>query len=236
MDNSMIPFNFDGYDIRVVMTDGKPWFVATDVATALGYARPNDAVSQHVDSEDRSTTVNHRSGPDLVIINESGMYALIFGSKLPRAKGFKRWVTSEVLPAIQQQGAYMRKAEVEKIVEGISKPLRDLVPDVRSGRMPHDQYFILVGSMWEMLKVVGFNTYYISSGEIDDLQGIGREGDTRQIRRDEGLRRSNAYMERYGQRPLFLPSYITGQLRTVCWYDRADYEFLANGESYGESE
>lgn len=102
----LTPYDFDGAQVRVLLRDGDPWFVAADVATALGYARPNDAVAQHVDDEDRATTANDRGGPDRIIINESGLYALVFGSKLPAAKRFKRWVTSEVLPAIRKTGSY----------------------------------------------------------------------------------------------------------------------------------
>ena len=81
-----------------------------DVATALGYAKPENAVSNHVDSEDKTSTLIQGSGSNYkskaIIINESGMYSLILGSKLEGAKRFKRWVTSEILPSIRKTGAY----------------------------------------------------------------------------------------------------------------------------------
>ena len=95
--------------IRVVKIDGKPWFVAIDLCRALGYKNPRDALAKHVDAEDKNT-VAIRDGipgnPNMIVVNESGMYALIFGSQLPAAKKFKRWVTSEVLPSIRETGSY----------------------------------------------------------------------------------------------------------------------------------
>ncbi len=102
-------FSFENSQVRTLGTPDLPLFVAIDVASALGFQKPSNAVSQHVDSEDlikqeitdklgRAQTVN--------CVNESGLYALIFGSKLESAKRFKRWVTSEVLPAIRKTGQY----------------------------------------------------------------------------------------------------------------------------------
>ena len=99
--------------VRTLSMDGDPWFVGKDVATALGYAKPTDAVRKHVDSEDRgvSKTETPSGEQEVVIINESGLYSLILSSKLPNAKRFKRWVTSEVLPAIRKTGAYSSKPD-----------------------------------------------------------------------------------------------------------------------------
>lgn len=107
--SNLIPFRFEDFEVRVVTIDGEPWFVATDVARALGYARPADAVAAHVDAEDQNTTAirsRNRGNPNHTIINESGLYALILGSELESAKRFKRWVTSEVLPEIRRTGSY----------------------------------------------------------------------------------------------------------------------------------
>ena len=96
-------------EIRTMEINGEPWFVGKDVATALGYSNPRDAMFRHVDSEDKNTVAFHdgnKGNPNQTIINESGMYSLILGSKLDGAKRFKRWVTSEVLPSIRKSGAY----------------------------------------------------------------------------------------------------------------------------------
>lgn len=95
--------------IRVLNIDGQPWFVGRDVASALGYSNVTRDVKRHVDSEDRGVTemVTPGGTQDVHIINESGLYSLILSSKLPTAKKFKRWVTSEVLPSIRKHGAYI---------------------------------------------------------------------------------------------------------------------------------
>ena len=94
--------------VRTVELDGEPWLVGKDVAEALGYTNPQKAIRDHVDEEDRtvneSFTVN---GTPITLINESGLYSLVLSSKLPGAKKFRRWVTSEVLPSIRRHGAYM---------------------------------------------------------------------------------------------------------------------------------
>jgi prophage antirepressor-like protein len=95
--------------VRTVEIDGTPWLVGKDVATALGYAKPQNAISRHVDSEDQKVApIQGTPGgeQEMLIINESGLYSLILSSKMPKAKAFKRWVTSEVLPAIRKHGAY----------------------------------------------------------------------------------------------------------------------------------
>ena len=98
-------------DIRTINKDGEPWFVGKDVAEVLGYKSPSVAICENVDSEDKTTFVISESGSKYksktTFINESGLYALILSSKLPQAKEFKRWVTSEVLPSIRKTGAYL---------------------------------------------------------------------------------------------------------------------------------
>lgn len=94
--------------VRILMIDGEPWAVGKDVAEALGYKNPQEAVRMHVDPEDKgvSKTLTPRGEQDITIINESGLYSLILSSKLPKAKEFKRWITSEVLPALRKTGHY----------------------------------------------------------------------------------------------------------------------------------
>lgn len=94
--------------VRTVEINGTPWLVGKDVAIALGYKEPTKAVRDKVDPEDRGMSkMDTPSGEqEMLIINESGLYSLILSSKMPKAKAFKRWVTSEVLPAIRKTGAY----------------------------------------------------------------------------------------------------------------------------------
>lgn len=99
--------------IRTMTQDGEPWFVGKDVAELLGYANTPKAIRDHVDDEDKLTERIVLSGQcrEAVLINESGLYSLILSSKLPTAREFKRWVTSEVLPSIRQTGGYIAGQE-----------------------------------------------------------------------------------------------------------------------------
>lgn len=95
-------------NIRTLVIHGVPWFVGRDVAGALCYGEPHKAVQKHVDGEDRTKypILTNGGTQDMWIINESGLYSLILGSKLESARKFKRWVTSEVLPSLRQIGTY----------------------------------------------------------------------------------------------------------------------------------
>ena len=103
-------FNFHGQEVRTLTIDNEPWFVGKDVADILGYSKARNAIALHVDEDDalkQGLTDNLGRIQETIIINESGLYSLILSSKLPQAKEFKRWVTSEVLPQIRLQGAYV---------------------------------------------------------------------------------------------------------------------------------
>lgn len=115
--NDLQIFNSEEFgEIRTVTIDGEPWFVGKDVAIALGYQNTSKALADHVEECDKLNnklllSLGQRGG---WFINESGLYALIFGSKLESAKRFKHWVTSEVLPAIRRHGVYMTDQTLEK--------------------------------------------------------------------------------------------------------------------------
>ena len=109
MTNQIQVFNNTEFgNIRTLEIDGEPYFVGKDVATALGYKETAKAVREHVDADDKGVSVLDTPGgkQQITLINESGLYSLILGSKLDGAKRFKRWVTSEVLPSIRKTGAY----------------------------------------------------------------------------------------------------------------------------------
>lgn len=119
MDDIQIFQNDEFGAIRTIEIDGEPWFVGKDVADALGYVDTNKAVAMHVDEEDKklndktSSSFGQRGA---TLINESGLYSLVLSSKLPTAKKFKRWVTSEVLPAIRKHGVYMTPRTIEEVL------------------------------------------------------------------------------------------------------------------------
>lgn len=105
--------------VRMLMKDGQPWFVGKDIANILGYADLNKAIAMHVDDEDKklkdktSSSFGQRGA---TIINESGFYSLVLASKMPNAKKFKRWVTSEVLPSIRKYGMYATEQTIDNVL------------------------------------------------------------------------------------------------------------------------
>ena len=108
--------------VRTVSIDGEPWFVGKDIALALGYCNTKDALSRHVDADDKGgSRITTPSGEqEMTIINESGLYSLVLSSKLPTAKKFKRWVTHEVIPAIRKTGGYqVPQSPAEQMAQGI---------------------------------------------------------------------------------------------------------------------
>ena len=123
-------------EIRIVEVNNEPWFVGKDVAMILGYERPTKAVLDHVDNEDKDEVpIQDTIGrmQNTPVINESGLYSLVLSSKLPTAKKFKRWVTSEVLPSIRKHGAYLTP---EKLEEALLNPdtLIKLATDLKAER------------------------------------------------------------------------------------------------------
>lgn len=117
--NNLQIFEFNQLEIRTLIKDNQPWFVGKDVAIVLGYSNTRDALQKHVDVEDKDVANRDTLGGNqsLVIINESGLYSLILKSQLPGAKQFKRWVTSEVLPSIRKQGAYLTEDVIAKTIQ-----------------------------------------------------------------------------------------------------------------------
>ena len=105
------PFSFGAHAVRVIDRDGSPWFVAADVCAALGYLNTSKAVADHLDADERYNQSLERGG-SLVVISESGLYALVLRSRKPEARKFAKWVTSEVLPAIRKTGGYQQPANI----------------------------------------------------------------------------------------------------------------------------
>ena len=120
MHNELNVFKFHDSDVRTVLIDNEIYFVGKDVAEALGYNKPRNAIAMHVyDDDKKDAPIQGTLGgkQQMTIINESGVYALVFGSKLPRAKEFKRWVTSEVLPSIRKTGGYKMPSTPEEMID-----------------------------------------------------------------------------------------------------------------------
>ena len=135
-------FKFEGNKVRTLKINDEPYFVGKDVAEILGYALPTKAIQDHVDKEDQRSEIVNKSQffqngtgfMNVDLITESGVYSLIFSSKLPKAKKFKRWVTSEVLPAIRKHGVYMTDQKAFDVVhnkDGLASLLQQAADQLR---------------------------------------------------------------------------------------------------------
>lgn len=158
--------------VRTLVIDNEPWFVGKDVAEALGYEKPTDAVRKRVDEYDRGISkMETPSGKqNMVIINESGLYCLVLSSKLPSAKKFKRWVTSEVLPALRKTGQYQVKElsgselmaraliEAQNVLAAKDKQIEEMKPKVVfADAVATSHTSILVGELAKILKQNGID-------------------------------------------------------------------------------
>lgn len=160
--------------VRTLTLNDEPWFVGKDVAIILGYKKPENAIANHVDDDDKTTTLIQGTGSNYksktMIINESGLYALIFGSKLESAQKFKRWVTSEVLPALRKTGQYqvkelsgqelMAKAliEAQSVLAAKDKQIEEMKPKVVfADAVATSHTSILVGELAKILKQNGID-------------------------------------------------------------------------------
>lgn len=183
MNNLQIFKSPDFGQVRIIQQNGQPWFIGKDVAEILGYKKPENAIAVHVDDEDKTTTLIQGTGSNYksnaVIINESGLYSLILSSKMPKAKEFKRWVTSEVLPAIRKHGAYMTDDVLKQAIQSpdfLIKLATELKEEKEARRQAEaslqaakpkvlfadavsaSDSTILIGDLAKILKQNGYNT------------------------------------------------------------------------------
>lgn len=176
--NNLQLFEFENQKVRTLKIDDEPYFVGKDVANILGYSNPNKALRDHIDAEDkRGERIVTPSGNQVtIVINESGLYSLILSSKMPNAKRFKHWVTSEVLPTIRKHGAYMTDEKAFDVVnnkDGLASLLQQAADqlrqkDIQIEEMKPKALFadavatskndILIGQLAKILKQNGYNT------------------------------------------------------------------------------
>lgn len=169
--NEVQLFNFESHEVRSLLLNNEPWFVGKDVAEALGYSKARNAIATHIDSEDKKDApIQGTLGgvQEMTVINESGLYSLVLSSKLPSAKKFKRWVTSEVLPALRKTGQYqvkelsgselMAKAliEAQNVLAAKDKVIEEMKPKVVfADAVATSHTSILVGELAKILKQNG---------------------------------------------------------------------------------
>lgn len=120
---NIIPFSFDARAIRSIVIDGEPWFHAADTANALGYANTAEAVREHVEADDKQSVSLGLPGIAPIFINEPGMYALIFGSRMEAAARFRRWITKDVIPSIRKTGGYGESEGARRALETVRRQL-----------------------------------------------------------------------------------------------------------------
>lgn len=181
--NNLQIFNSPEFgQVRTIQQNGEPWFVGKDVAEILGYKDTSDAMKKHVDIEDKLTRRFADSGQnrEMYIINESGLYSLILSSKMPKAKEFKRWVTSEVIPAIRKTGGYIAGSEnmtdaelmakavlvAQSTIQQRDQRIKELESDVAAAKpkvlfadaVSASDSTILIGDLAKILKQNGYNT------------------------------------------------------------------------------
>lgn len=172
--NELKVFNSEEFgDVRTVTINGDPWFVGKDVAAALGFTNPRDAISTHVFDEDKGVeSIDTLGGKQkMTVINESGLYALVFGSRLKSAQRFKHWVTSEVLPAIRRTGGYQVPApqgkellalavlEAQKTIDEQNKAIEQMKPKVIFANAVETSHTsILIGDLAKLLRQNGVDT------------------------------------------------------------------------------
>lgn len=171
--NEVQLFNFESHEVRSLLLNNEPWFVGKDVAEALGYSKARNAIATHIDSEDKKDApIQGTLGgvQEMTVINESGLYSLVLSSKLPSAKKFKRWVTSEVLPALRKTGQYqvkelsgselMAKAliEAQSVLAAKDKQIEEMKPKVVfANAVATSHTSILVGELAKILKQNGID-------------------------------------------------------------------------------
>jgi len=115
--SNIIPFNYNSNQIRIIVKDGEPWFIAKDVCDILEISNSRDAISR-LDDDEKDVAIADTPGgmQSMTVISESGVYALIFTSRKPEAENFKRWIRKEVIPSIRKHGAYMTPETIEKVL------------------------------------------------------------------------------------------------------------------------
>ena len=234
----------DGF-LRVYGTSEKPWFSGKDIATILGYANTNQAITKNVDEEDRcvleNTTISAVDGsnskPHSVLINESGLYSLILRSKKKEAKDFKRWVTSEVLPSIRKTGSYSNKILVNekqlKVQETID--IINLFDKIETSHMDDRDKLLFrdysrnlfLDCHSNMLELKNDNIEWSVSKRLKEVYGLDGKK-IRNMSMNFGRILLKKYKEIHNTAPPKREQYVDGTLRSVnCYY-------LKDWESFGD--
>ena len=158
--------------VRTMEINGEPYFVGKDVATILGYVKPENAIANHVDDEDKTTTLIQGTGSNYksnaVIINESGLYSLILSSKLPKAKEFKHWVTSEILPSIRKTGGYSIQSKPDSYM------IEDPIARAKRWIEEQEEKRLLEVKIEEQKPLVEYAEHIQASKDVIDMKSMAK--------------------------------------------------------------
>lgn len=230
MDNSnIVPLTFpiSGEKVRVVHIDGEPWFVAIDVCRELGFENARRAVRDLEDDYGRTTTVADARGQNrqTYVVNEPGLYQLIFQSRKEQAKKFRKWIFEEVIPALRKTGSYEsaedREAKVLEILEASDAAYRKIEVAKFNNQIPGWVAQAFADANGILTEAMGFPAVLTTSGEIDDENGVGTN---KGVRFNNGRQRSAMYKKRHGRLPFKAPTFRRGQFRIVNQFPKSQVD------------
>lgn len=213
--------------VRTVIKDGEPWLVGKDVAEILGYSNTRDALSRHVDTEDKTTVVISDSGSNYksktTIINESGFYSLVLSSKMPRAKEFKRWVTANILPTLRRTGGYVANEDmfIENYLPFLDEPYRNLFRlqmmaiGKLNERIRHDEPLVeFANQVSNTDNLIDMNA--MAKLAVEEDIPIGRNRLFRWLRENEILMSGNLPYQKYIDRGYFAVKESVFEMDSMC--------------------
>lgn len=213
--------------VRTVIKDGEPWLVGKDVAEILGYSNTRDALSRHVDTEDKTTIVISDSGSNYksktTIINESGFYSLVLSSKMPRAKEFKRWVTANILPTLRRTGGYVANEDmfIENYLPFLDEPYRNLFRlqmmaiGKLNERIRHDEPLVeFANQVSNTDNLIDMNA--MAKLAVEEDIPIGRNRLFRWLRENEILMSGNLPYQKYIDRGYFAVKESVFEMDSMC--------------------
>lgn len=224
-EHNIVPLTFpvSGEKVRIVHIDGEPWFVAADVCRELDIKSARHAVRSLDAGDGATTTVTDSWGrpQETSVINEAGLYQLIFQSRKAEAKRFKRWIFEEVIPTIRRTGSYesleAKEAKVLEILEASDEAYRKIEVAKFNGEIPGWVAQAFADANGILTEAMGFPAILTTSGEIDDDNGVGTN---KGVRFNNGRQRSMMYKKATGRLPFKAPTFRRGQFRIVNQFPR----------------
>jgi prophage antirepressor-like protein len=224
-ESKIVPLTFpgSGEKVRVVWLDDHPHWVVNDVCRELGIESTRTAAARLFDGYVRTTNVTDSLGrsPKTNVVNEPGLYQLVFMSRKPKAEAFRRWIFEEVIPAIRQTGAYESAEALQKRVMDLAEKMdpsyRKIDKAWREGKIPSDVIRAFAHNHGLLTEAVGFPVVMTTSGEIDDENGVGKN---RTARLNNGRTRSKMYEGKTGRKPFKAVTWRADEFRIVNQFPR----------------